>query len=433
MWMNPVNQPLRLCQSSSIQISKRLWTQLDLRIQLVHCIDEFNIWSFTQKSTQVQDTLCGIISSKVDKLALSASLSQDLKRVVGAMGTRMQQWILKLGKNGINSVDLAEYFRHLQWTYHGCIDESATVHSMYLSHALPYNFITWLELCDHCLEDDIRDLWPKLLERTEGPRSLCQTVLSSYWCYRLQNDLETSLDDLESIIPHWMDDQSLDENLFAYSFLFGTCASMKYFWGLMSDDQRKAILSRVCEVVMDDIDLLPKPDILYFLVQQIFFYKQNHLWMLLLLSKRFLMKFMAWPYEELFLHAVDESWERHGPMDYTPILVEMTKSMEFLFSQESIIFDEIVERVVDNNKGRIDFVRVLNESWEMENIKMMNCIINSPRLTTLRDFHTSVIIQAFKGRPYFLKSDFGDRFLNDVFASETEREWFRCQVTRQDD
>ncbi|XP_015109353.1 uncharacterized protein LOC107036126 [Diachasma alloeum] len=431
-----VNHPLTLCQSSSIEISKLLWSQPDLKHQLILWIKTHSIWSSSTESTDAQNTLRAQISRKINELVPSERLKQELRQTVDLMGTRLRQWIHKMERRGNISVDLILYLDHIHWGRPGCVDESATINSMYLSQVFPENIITWLELCDYCLEDCIRDLWPKLSEIEENFYTRSQSVLSTYWCHWLQNDLKKGHATFRIVIPDWEDDQSLEENLFAYSFLYGTYSAVEYFWRLMRNDQRKRTIIRVARTILSFIELLPQPDLVVFLLQQIFFYDLNHLWIQLLNSDRLLVKLLNWPYQHLFLAAAEASWVHHGPIDYTPILIEIIKSMKSLclfstdgaHSQYCEIVYDILERVVGDKKGSINFLKVLNEAWEMENNKMLNYIINYPRLEEMRNFHVFVMMQAFKRRHCSVDSDFGEKFVREVLVSDAERESFRCQV-----
>ncbi|XP_015112045.1 uncharacterized protein LOC107037806 [Diachasma alloeum] len=445
---------LALRRLAAISISKYLWKHSHLKDLLKSHIDE---------DTSPEDLMPAAITSLIDHLNVPEPVKEELMFAVGTMGSQIWfnvsedfQWVycgVPADDSGSSSKP-SDFVDHVRWTNHGCIDRSKTMRSLYFSGILPRNHVTWVELCVHCLEDCVQDLWLKIsnVDQFQNWRNqalfteLAYDALSSaYWSGRVQNNREIVIDMFETITDHFYErSYSVEENMFVNSFLRKKYSAVKFFWDLLSEDQRMRMIVGICERISSgdpetkrfkDLFFMRdgmSGDLLMSFLQQLSDYGLDDVRIKLLGSEFVLKQLLDWPYHELFMELLRESWVHHDSLDYSPIISWIFRNVcdqqQFLPRDVKYhrIFYELWKINPRNLKDSVDYHDDFNLLWGLREVGVINHILKDEELRGRRKEFLNRIAE-IHGRGS-TDVDFLEEFMALVISSKEEREWFRGQI-----
>ncbi|XP_015112103.1 uncharacterized protein LOC107037843 [Diachasma alloeum] len=445
-----------LCRLAAIAISKHLWKYSHLGKHLESYLDDDN-W---------EEHLPLAVSIAMDDFEVPEPAKEELQFAVGSMGYNICLFLLEIVKSymclapedSLLKCELIDCMNHVSWTTEGSLDRAETMRSLYFAGVLRENFATREELCDYCLEDCITDLWPKVedltqygewsLRRGTACRSEFTVILAAYWTARMRDDVENAIDVVFRELPDQFYDEafSLEENMVINAFLREQYWAVKYFWGLLNEQERVRTITKICEnIVSDDPNAQGykdlffrerriKGDLLVFFLQQLSRYGFDDVRAKILGSAFVLLQLLEWPYDNSFMKTLRESWIHHDSIDYGPIVerifLNVCNCKEYQFVEHDVKYHRIFCRLWEINpqnlKSSIDYKESLSNLWESGNVALLNLMLRDRELKDRRgEFLKELATVYGYSRP---RKSFFIKFLGVVFDSAEERTQFCRQI-----
>nr|XP_018914842.1 PREDICTED: uncharacterized protein LOC109042509 [Bemisia tabaci] len=387
---------------------------------------------------------------------LPPSIHCEMVHIVRSLGERLFYWT-KYAKN--MSIASSDFSKPVFWTPMGTIDQVRIIKTL-CSRGGPSNVCSLYQLaCNNCLEEYVEYLWQQVpREVQEGPFYLegiyqqAEFHLVAYWKFFMEGKLSFLVNLLKHMSLEASDfyilNHPVHENMFRLAVVEGYHAATKYFWAKLDDEQRErnllkcAILSieKSNEVLSGNLFSYKNHvhvDILVFLlwrmsrVQRLELYSRH---------KNTVLKMLlyTWPWQGLFLCALEEMWPLFSEQDYQSlmhsVMSRLTQDAEQGYPLHHNKFHRIFQAVwratpphlkqsVDRNCWQ-----VLSVLFKVEDISSISMIVNDP---DLRERRHDLIAE---GKSYFTnlikeeKFELLEQCMEELHFSEEEQNSLKSQI-----
>uniref|UniRef100_A0A6V7LXJ4 Uncharacterized protein n=1 Tax=Bracon brevicornis TaxID=1563983 RepID=A0A6V7LXJ4_9HYME len=424
-----------------IQFSSHLWKQREMKEHLAKTSVKLPILTNDTVPTQLRE--------KLDKLMVPQCDKDELKFVVGSMGTRIRNWLLFYMYDQTNcetKEEFVSYIDHLCWNHVGCINLTETNKSLYTSGLLPISYGTWWMLCYDCNEEHIADFWRRITEDTKYSELLKQIVSIDfgvhaacyYWRLRMQNQLDKLKQGMR-----YFGDLTVDECMFSNSFNDNYFNTLFYFWKRLNEDQRERMLEKqrkwlerwVLFLQNDEDnwfqDCAQDTNTLMFVIQQYSSYGFQEFLVDMLQSGSMLAKMLVtWPCQDNFMQALEDSWAYHDYIDYGPI---MEKLLNLMRTEKAYIgndsrarkmFCDLWDKEISGFRKAMD-LNCFSRIWINRDMALLKSIVVHQTTWRERETLLNYIINFYS----FPNCDwrFLKEFINEISSEVDVKEWFKTE------
>ncbi|XP_063990712.1 uncharacterized protein LOC135169554 [Diachasmimorpha longicaudata] len=451
-----------LARLAGMAVAKRLWMYKPLKDLL-----EFY---FKKSVENVENILPFAVTRVVGYLHLPDPVKEELLFSMGTMGWQIWDLFRDLGwvYSGIVGANHPErkwphidnYMDHVHWRNDRCLVLADTIRSLYYAKCLPDCYLTWVELSRHCLEDCMRDLWPKLW-RPERPRSWkdlhdiseeqdddhtnkCDYILQVYWVARMHHESPTptcrSFRGWNN--TYYAEAHTLSEIMMINAFIAGNYSALLYFWNMLDGEQRLRLITHIGRLVNSDSIVQSELFLLkhgrgasfflLFFLEQLTIYQLDDMRIDLLGWGFILAQLLNWPYDNLFLGVLKEALRHHNSIHYGPVFANIFINIDYLHqfiqceTKYYRLFCEIWRMNPPNLRKSMNDIEALSMLEKLRNVRLYNFILGDQALLHRRKNLLSKIVNTWARADL----NFEKEFIENVLISRTERQWFQSQVVK---
>ncbi|XP_011304001.1 uncharacterized protein [Fopius arisanus] len=343
----PYEFHLRLERLAMVQISASLWKLPSILQQMKTFFTkdhagEFQLLLIQYVTELHQKENWGVIISHITSMKhsfLPVFLKPSVMYLVEQMGMRIFEWLrsvtaklLKYSKIEDYAQNIEYFIDNIEWTSMGTIDSIQIFKNRYDNPNIDKDYFMWFEACNYCLEDYAKNLWAQ-----RSPESKQKTIskisgtidddfcLVAYWQSIIDKvpDIKQQLfmKNGRAVNRLCSSRDSIAVVMFKLSVYLGNEHAVRYFWNMMSCEERTKKAITGCEIILERRCTYPYcyatyckkcSDIFCFLLLQM-----THEERLQLIANEFDKTYdpfntwillLNWPWEDLFVQTLERAW-----------------------------------------------------------------------------------------------------------------------------
>ncbi|VVC27413.1 PD-(D/E)XK nuclease superfamily 9 [Cinara cedri] len=374
--------PGNLKEKALIEVAIALWTHNPIKDEVLRVFEYRSEHGFDKRWKKIEK----IVQEIVKTLELPQTLKAELSGISTQIGLEILRWAQYYGQYYCESA----FFNNIGWTPQGAIDAEKTARNLLSDESLSV-LKRYKIACTYCFEDIIHDLWKQLGKEERHLKKMKKSRLYEglvlFWSYHLYGKSAEVIGG-----------NSINEYGLNIAVDQGNSVAVKYFWKKLNPEEKERNLEKyIVAAARESYEYISESrrfsnscytGIVCFLLNQVDDEQRKDIFSNTYTAENILNGLLNFPYRQLFIHAVEYSWDSLQEENYHNLLYYIGKKVSNHFQSYKELLRCFWQKIPDKEKAinTWEASELLSKLFKVEDYVSIGLILGSVSIPAREKF-----------------------------------------------